>query len=111
MSQLIIEKSAVLSSKIIVKQGSLNAKICIQEKAIAVEFDSSNSLLEYTITAGADQAGNYINQVHTNVATVVYNLNGADVALPFTIAETDLLKITITRTTANQDSNVKITNV
>lgn len=82
-----------------------------QELAIITEFDSSNSLLEYSITASEDQAGDYITQVLANVETVAYQVNGTNASLPFTLAIDDVLKITITRTTEDDNSTVKITNL
>ena len=59
---------------------------------------------DYEITA--IEAATYTTEVLDNVATVVYKVNTVVVALPFTVANTDTLNVTITRTNAALKSTV-----
>lgn len=63
-----------------------------------------------TLTATADEATTWTTESLTNVATVAYEKNGGAASLPITLAVSDTLKITITRTNAALDSKVKLTN-
>jgi len=61
---------------------------------------------DYEITAV--EATTYTTEVLDNVATVVYKVNTVVVTLPFTVANTDTLNVTITRTNAALKSTVII---
>lgn len=57
-------------------------------------------------TIGVNQAATYISNVLTNVDTVVYKVNTVTKTLPFSVADTDTLEVTVTRTSAGVLSRV-----
>jgi len=73
------------------------------ELGFLATYDDSQ---EFKVTAKS--AGTFENEILVN-CTVVYEVNGATVTLPFALADTNTYKATITRTNPALDSSVTIT--
>src|SRR3990167_1533469 len=85
------------------------AMVCtLDTRTLFFYFDSA-SVLNFTATidASLNQTGTYDTETLSNVATVSYEKNGSPASLPITLADTNTLKVTITRT-AGGAASVKL---
>ncbi len=94
--------------------------VTVQNKIVSTvklaDKTTVNSILDFEFGAtgdndierdiGVNQAGDYVTNVLTNVDTVVYKIDTVVTELPFTLADGDTLKTTITRTVAATLSRV-----
>lgn len=79
----------------------------INDTTLDVTFDSI-CLNVSTIIIGVNQIGIYRTNILTNVSTVAYKVNTIVQTLPFTVIDSDILEITITRTVPSNDSVVEL---
>ena len=86
------------------KGGETGASVDFVKNIDAIFTATGTDTLSFTI--GANQTGTYVSNTLTNVATVVYEVNSVVDTLPITVALSDTLDITITRTTASTLSEV-----
>lgn len=82
--------------------------VTVDKTAVFVsEFEENSLLVTETTIVDGENDGTYTTNTLTNVATVVYKVNAVVKVLPFTVVDTDVLEITITRT-APGDAKVKL---
>lgn len=62
------------------------------------------------VTIDASSAGTYVDEVLTNVASVIYTVNTVPVTIPFSVVNGDILGIIITKTDCDCLALVELTN-
>lgn len=88
----------------------------VPTKDLSITWDFGTGDTDITLTIDEDSAGTYsadnIGSGDTNVASVVYQINGSgSAAFDFTVVDTDTLKATITKDTGGSVAKFKTTGL